>query len=177
MTPSHWENRTSYETGISQGILARSLGASISWQHSFNENYGAGALFLWNEVDIEEINGNSHSYAYGSFFTTFHAFEYFDLSTVTTVAYVDFDTGFDILALASVTASKQLTDNIGSYVTFSFQDSLIGDPDTDPTYGTWEVGAVYSFTNNLALTVGYQKTVFLNNYSDNTLILNLNWVF
>jgi hypothetical protein len=166
-----------YETGGTLGILARSIGATLSWHHSLSDNYGAGSFLVFNNVDIEETNGNTHSYAYGAFFTSFHAFESFDLSTVTTLAHTDYDIGHEILFVTAVTASKQLTDNFGSYLTLTFQDSIVADPDGDSTYGSWEIGGIYSFSEKLAATVGFSRTEFLNNFSDNTLILGLNWVF
>ena len=46
-----------------------------------SDNYGIGLFGFINDVDIEEINGNSYAYGYGALFTTFHEFEFFNLST------------------------------------------------------------------------------------------------
>lgn len=170
-------SNTRYETGGTNGILARTNGFSTSWIHHLNDNYGIGAFALLNSVDIEEINGNSYSYAYGLLFTTFHAFENFDLSTATAIAHTDFDTGYDQLLMTSVTFSKQLNDKFRPYLTLTFTDSFKSDPETDPTYGSWEIGGSYIVNDHLSISLGFVRTEFLNNYSDNTLLLNVGWHF
>ena len=166
-----------FETGGANSLLARTYGVSIAWVHSLNDNYGVGAFGLLNSVDVEEVNGNTYAYGYGLLFTTYHSFEHFDLSSVTALAHTDFDTGYDQLFMSSLTVSKSWTDNCSSYLTLSFTDSLKSDPDGDPTYGSWEIGGTYYLNDNLSLGLGFQRTEFLNNYSDNTLLLNVGWLF
>ena len=170
-------NSTRYESGGSNALLSRSLGSTITWQHSLNDNFDFGLFFLWNEVDTEEVNGNSHSYAYGPTFSSFHSLGFVDISTVTSVAYVDFDTGYDLLFLSTLTLSKQFNDSLGGYLSLSFQDSWKKDPDYDPTYGSWEIGLIYIINENLSLGLAYSRTEFLNNYNDNTLLFNIAWNF
>lgn len=159
-----------FETGGANSLLARTYGISFAWVHSLTENYGVGAFGLLNSVDIEEVNGNSYAYGYGLLFTTFHEFEYFNLSSATALAHTDFDTGYDQLFMSSWTFSKQWTDKFTSYLTLAFTDSLKSDPDGDPTYGSWEIGGTYYVNDKLSLGIGFQRTEFLNNYSDNTLL-------
>ena len=170
-------SNTRYETGGTNSLLARTYGISFAWVHDLTDNYGVGAFGLLNDVDIEEVNGNTYSYGYGLLFTTFHQFEFFDLSSVTALAHTDFDTGYDQLFMSSWTLSKSWSDKFSSYLTLSFTDSLKSDPDGDPTYGAWEVGGTYFVNDKLSLGVGFQRTEFLNNYSDNTLLLNVGWLF
>ena len=170
-------SNTEYETGGANHILARTNGVSVAWVHNLNENYGIGAFGLINDLDIEDINGNSFSYAYGLLFTTFHDFDYFTLSSATALAHTDFDIGYDQIFMTSWTVSKYWTDKFGTYLTLTFTDSLKSDPDTDPTYGTWEIGAIYQFNDHLSFTLGFSKTEFLNNYDDNSLILNVSYNF
>ena len=166
-----------YETGGSNHILARTYGINISWVHQLTDNYGVGAFALLNDVDIEAINGNSYSYGYGLLFTTFHSFKMFNLSSATAVAHTDFDTGYDQFIMSAWTISKQWTDKCGSYITLTFFDSFKDDPDGDPTYGTWEIGGSYLVNDKLSLSLGFQRTEFLNNYSDNTILLNVGYLF
>ena len=166
-----------YETGGANGILARTNGINFSWIHHLNENYGVGAFGLLNSVDIEEINGNTFSYGYGLLFTTFHSFEYFNISTATALAHTDFDTGYDQLFMTSLTLSRSWTDNFSTYLTLSFTDSLKSDPDSDPSYGTWEIGATYIINDNLFINLGFQRTEFLQNYSDNTILIGIGYQF
>ena len=170
-------SNTRYETGSTNGLLARTNGISFSWIHHLNDNYGIGAFGLLNDVDIEETNGNSYSYGYGLLFTTFHSLKYFNVSTATAIAHTDFDTGYDQLFMSSLTLSKPWTDKFSSYLTLTFTDSLKSDPDTDPTYGSWEIGGTYLINDKLSLTLGFIRTEFLNNYSDNTLLLNVGYQF
>ena len=170
-------NQTRFETGAGSSVLARSNGISLTWIHNLNENYGVGAFGLLNDVDIEETNGNTYSYAYGALFTTFHQFEEFNLSSVTAIAHTDFDTGYDQLFMSAWTVSKSWTDDFATYLTLTFTDSFKSDPDGDPTYGSWEVGGTYFVNDQLSLNVGFQRTEFLNNYTDNTLLLSLGWIF
>lgn len=170
-------SQTRYETGGSNHILARTQGISLSWIHQLTDNYGVGAFAMLNDVDIEEINGNSYSYGYGLLFTTYHSFEFFDLSSATAIAHTDFDTGYDQFIMSAWTISKQWTDKCSSYITLTFFDSFKGDPDGDPTYGTWEIGGSYLVNDNLSLSLGFQRTEFLNNYNDNTILLNMGWLF
>jgi hypothetical protein len=151
-------SNTRYETGGATGILARTNGISTTWIHNLNENYGIGVLGLLNDVDIEEINGNSYSYAYGVIFTTFHDLGAFTLSSATTIAHTEFDTGYDQLFLSAWTASKFWTDSFGSYLTLTVVDSLKSDPDGDPTYGTWELGAIYIFDESFSISAGFSRT-------------------
>ena len=170
-------SQTRYETGGSNHILARTQGISLSWIHQLTDNYGVGAFAMLNDVDIEEINGNSYSYGYGLLFTTYHSFEFFDLSSATAIAHTDFDTGYDQFIMSAWTVSKQWNDQFGTYLTLTFFDSFKDDPDGDPTYGTWEIGGTYLINDNLSLSLGFQRTEFLNNYSDNTLLLNVGYFF
>ena len=170
-------NQTRFETGANSSALARTHGISVTWIHNLTENYGVGAFALLNDVDIEETNGNTYSYAYGALFTTFHNFEQFNLSTVTALAHADFDVGYDQLFMTAWTLSKPWTDNFSSYLTLSFTDSLKSDPDSDPTYGAWEIGGMYFVNDQLSVSLGFQRTEFLNNFSDNTLLFNVGWVF
>lgn len=170
-------SQTRFETGAASSTLARTQGISFTWIHNLSENYGVGAFALLNDVDIEEINGNSYSYAYGALFTTFHQFDQFNLSTVTALAHTDFDVGYDQLFITAWTLSKPWTDKFSTYLTLSFTDSLKSDPDSDPTYGSWELGGTYLVNDQLSLSLGFQRTEFLNNYTDNTLLLNVGWVF
>ena len=166
-----------YETGGSNHILARTQGISLSWIHQLTDNYGVGAFTMLNDVDIEVINGNTYSYGYGLLFTTFHSFKHFNLSSATAIAHTDFDTGYDQFIMSAWTISKQWTDKCGSYITLTFFDSFKDDPDGDPTYGMWEVGGTYLINDNLSLSLGFQRTEFLNNYSDNTILLNVGYLF
>ena len=167
-----------FETGGVNSLLARTYGISFAWIHSLNENYGAGAFGLLNSIDIEETNGNTYSYGYGLLFTTSHDLgSSLSLSSVTALAHTDFDTGYDQLLMTSWTLSKAWTDKFSSYLTLGFTDSLKSDPDGDPTYGSWEVGGTYYVNDNLSLGLGFQRTEFLNNYSDNTLLFNVGWLF
>ena len=166
-----------FSTGGEDNILATTQGFSAAWVHSLNENYGLGAFGLVNSVDIEDINGNSYSYGYGLLFTSFHSFEHFELSTATALAHSDYETGYDQLFMTSVTLSKSWTDHLNSYVTLSFTDSLKSDPEGDPTYGSWTVGGDYLVTENLSVGLAFQRTEFLNNFSDNTLMVNVGWLF
>ncbi len=170
-------SQTRYETGSINGILARTQGLSLTWVHNLTENYGIGAFGFANDVDIEEINGNSYSYGYGLLFTTFHALKHFNLSSATTVAHTDFDTGYDQVIMAALTISKPWTDKFTTYATLSFNDSFKSNPETDPTYGSWEVGVNYLFTQQLMMNLAFARTEFLNNYSDNSIILNFSWFF
>ncbi|MCM8541910.1 MAG: hypothetical protein NE328_16695, partial [Lentisphaeraceae bacterium] len=119
----------------------------------------------------------TYSYAYGALFTTFHQFDQFDLSSVTAIAHADFDVGYDQLFMSAWTVSKSWSDQFSTYLTLTFTDSFKSDPDGDPTYGTWEVGGTYLVNDQLSLNLGFQRTEFLNNYSDNTLLLSLGWIF
>ena len=170
-------SNTRYETGGASSLLARTNGISTSWLHHLNDNYGVGAFGLINSVDIEDTNGNSYSYAYGLLFTSFHEFEMFDLSTATAIAHTEFDSGYDQLLMSSLTISKQLSDKFRPYITLSFTDSFKSDPDTDPTYGSWEIGGSYIINDNLSFSLGFIRTEFLNNYSDNTLLFSVGWAF
>ena len=170
-------NQTRFETGAGSSALARSNGISLTWIHNLTENYGVGAFALLNDVDIEETNGNTYSYAYGALFTTFHSFDQFNLSSVTAIAHADFDVGYDQLFMSAWTVSKPWTDKFSSYLTLTFTDSFKSDPDEDPTYGSWEVGGTYLVNDQLSFNLGFQRTEFLNNYSDNTLLLSVGWVF
>lgn len=170
-------SQTRFETGAASSALARTNGISFTWIHNLTENYGIGAFALLNDVDIEETNGNTYSYAYGALFTTFHSFEQFNFSTVTALAHTDFDTGYDQLFMTAWTLSKPWTDDFSTYLTLSVTDSLKSDPDSDPTYGSWEIGGTYLVSDQLSLSLGYQRTEFLNNFTDNTLLLNVGWVF
>lgn len=158
-------------------LEVNSNGLSLSWLHALDENWSVGAFGIYDFVDIEGINGNSFGYAFGSLITSYHSFEYFDLSTATSFSYADFDLGNDSVLMASVSFSRELTDSLGAFVTLGFVDSFRSDPQLDSTYGTWEVGARYDFNDNLSLTVSYEKTEFLNNYDDNTLLIDLSWLF
>ena len=170
-------SQTRFETGAGSSALARTNGLSLTWIHNLTENYGVGAFALANDVDIEETNGNTYSYAYGGLFTTFHSFEQFNFSTVTAIAHTDFDTGYDQLFMTAWTASKSWTDKCSSYLTLSFTDSFKSDPDSDPTYGSWEIGGTYLVNDQLSLSLGFQRTEFLNNFTDNTLLLSAGWLF
>jgi hypothetical protein len=170
-------SKSRYETGGSQGILSRIQGVNFTWVHNLNENFGIGLLGFLNDVDIEEINGNSYSYGYGLLFTSFHSFKYFDLATATVLAHSDFETGYDQTFLSSLTISRQWGNEFASFVTLNFTDSIKSDPSNDPTYGTWEVGGIYTFSENISVTLAYSKTEFLNNFSDNTVRFNLSWYF
>ena len=170
-------SQTRFETGAQNSVLARTNGISFTYIHHLSENYGVGAFALLNDVDIEETNGNSYSYAYGFLFTTFHDFEDFNLSTATALAHADFDTGYDQLLMTAWTLSKPWTDDFSTYLTLSFIDSFKSDPDGDPTYGTWEIGGNYNINDNLTVGLGFQRTEFLNNFTDNTLLINLGYRF
>ena len=170
-------SQTRFETGAQNSVLARTNGISLTYIHHLNDNYGVGGFGLVNAVDIEETNGNSYSYAYGFLFTSFHQFEQFNLSTATALAHADFDTGYDQLFMTAWTLSKPWTDAFSTYLTLSFIDSFKSDPGGDPTYGTWEIGANYLVNQNLSFGLGFQRTEFLNNFSDNTLLLNVGWNF
>ena len=170
-------SNTEYETGGESHILARTNGISGAWVHNLTENYGIGVFGLINDLDIEKINGNSFSYAYGLLFTTYHDFEYFTLSSATALAHTDYDIGYDQIFMSSWTVSRSWTDKFTTYLTLTFTDSLKSDPDTDPTYGTWEIGAIYQITDRLSFTLGFSKTEFLNNYDDNTLLFNVGYNF
>ena len=152
-------------------------GISLSWQHSLNENWALGAFGLFDSVDIERTNGNTFSYAFGLLLSSYHSFEYFDLSSVTSLAYADFDFDHDTIFMTSLTASKKWTDEFGTFVSLSFTDSLRSDPEVDSTYGTWQLGVSYQFNENLSLIMSYQKTEFFNNYDDNTMSFDLTWQF
>lgn len=158
-------------------LEVNSNGLSLSWIHALNDNWSVGAFGIYDFVDIEGINGNSFGYAFGSLINSFHSFKYFDLSTTTSFSYADFDLGNDNVFMTAVSFSRQVTDSLGAFATFGFVDSLRSDPQLDATYGTWEVGVRYDFNDNLSLTVSYEKTEFLNNYNDNTLLIDVSWQF
>ena len=166
-----------FKTAGDDGILATSNGFSSSWIHSLNDTFGIGAFGLLNSVDIEDFNGNSYSYAYGLLFTSYHSFEYFDFSTASAIAHTDFESGYDQLFMTSATVSKSWNDEFSSYLTISFTDSFKSDPEADPTFGSWTVGADYLVSNNLTVGVAFQRTEFLNNFSDNSLMVSASWVF
>lgn len=170
-------SNTRYETGGVNGILARTYGINFSWIHNLTDNYGIGLFGFVNDVDIEEINGNSYSYGYGALFTTFHEFEFCNISTASALAHTDYDMGHDPLFMSSLTFSKAFTDKVTGYVTFSLTESFKKDPDTDGSYGSWEVGAVYQHNDKLSFSIGFQRTEFLHNYNDNTLLLNMGYLF
>ena len=79
--------------------------------------------------------------------------------------------------MSAWTVSKSWSDQFSTYLTLTFTDSFKSDPDGDPTYGSWELGGTYYVNDNLSLGLGFQRTEFLNNYSDNTLLLNVGWLF
>ena len=170
-------SNTRYETGGANGILARTYGISFSWIHNLTDNYGVGLFGFINDVDIEEINGNSFAYGYGALFTTSHDLGIFNFSTASVLAHTDYDTGHDPLFMTSWTASRALTDKITGYLTLSLTESFKKDPDTDGSYGSWEVGGIYQHNDNLTFSIGFQRTEFLNNYNDNTLLFNVGWLF
>ena len=79
--------------------------------------------------------------------------------------------------MTAVSFSRQISDAFGAFATLGFVDSFRSDPNLDSTYGTWELGVRYDFNENISLTVSYEKTEFLNNYDDNTLLIDLSWQF
>ena len=158
-------------------LEVNSTGLSMSWLHALDDNWSVGAFGLYDFVDVEGVNGNTFGYAFGSLLTSFHSFEYFDLSTTSSISYADFDAGNDCVFMTAVSFSRQMTDAFGAFATLGFVDSFRSDPNLDSTYGTWELGVRYDFNENISLTVSYEKTEFLNNYDDNTLLIDLSWQF
>jgi len=145
--------------------------------HNLSENYGIGVYGFYQDIDIDNQNPNTYSYGGGLLFTTFHELGPVNLATSHTLTYVDYDTNDDYIYVGLIDISKDITDWFGVGVNTSWTDSLSDNAEnSDDNY--WTVGADLRFYwESFSLSVGYEKTLKLSDYEDNTLQVSLTYSF
>ena len=156
-------------------MLAHGYEAAI--HHNLSDNYGFGGYGFYQEIDIERTNGNTYTYGAGLLFTTFHDLGFTNLSTSSTLTYVDYDTDDDFIFIILADVSKNFTDWFGAGINLSWTDSITDNaPNSDDNYFT--AGADLRFYwDSFALSVGYEKSLKISDYRDNTLVINLTYSF
>ncbi len=171
-------SRIKYRYGkLSPATRMLAHGYEMTLHHNLNDNYGIGGYGFYQEVDIERTNGNTHTYGGGALFTTFHDLGAAQLSTASTLTYVNYDTDDDFIFIVYADLSRNFTDWFGAGVNASWIDSLTDNaPNDDDNYFT--VGADLRFYwNAFTLKIGYEKTLKLSDYRDNTITVNLTYAF
>ena len=150
-------------------------GLELFIHHDLTENYGVGGYIFYQDVDVERFNGNSYTYGGGFIFTTYHDLDFAYLSTATTVSQVDFDTGDDTVLVLVVDLSRPINDHLEVGIFSSFTDSFESH-DIDSTY--WSVGTNLNwFYNEYVFSLAYETTQALDNYEDDTVLVNVNYKF
>jgi hypothetical protein len=156
-------------------ILAHSY--EMALHHNLSDNYGIGGYTFFQDIDIERANGNTYTYGGGALFTTFHDLGVAQFSTASTLTYVNYDTDEDFIVIFYADLSKNFTDWFGAGINASWVDSLTDNaPNEDDNYFT--AGADLRFYwKAFTLKVGYEKTLKLSDYRDNTITVNLTYTF
>lgn len=168
----------SYKYGLpdpDSKIHAHGYEAAI--HHNLTDNYGIGVYGFYQDIDIDNQNPNTYTYGGGILFTTFHELGPVNLATSHSLTYVDYDTDDDYIYVGLIDVSKSLTDWLTVGVNTSWTDSLSDNAEnSDDNY--WTVGADLRFYwDAFSLSVGYEKTLKLSDYRDNTLQVNLTYSF
>ena len=172
-TISFGYSRIKYRYGWSSpAVRMIAHGYELSLHHDLNENFGVGAYSFVQDIDIER-QGKSYTAGGGVLVTSYHDLGIAQLTTASSVSYVDYDFDDDFIFVGLVDLSKDITDWMAVAVNTSWTDSITDNADNaDGTY--WTVGADVRFSwDSFHLDVGYEKTLELSNYKDNTLNISI----
>jgi hypothetical protein len=172
-------NHNRLDTNEGPELVIESEGINGSLHYNLTDNYGIGAFASYSFVDYEGINGNSFAYSTGVYFSTYHEFDFLNLSTATSVAYTDFDLDHDTIFTSLVNVSKQVTDYLNLFTYISYTDSLRDSSHNLADSSYFNVGAGFDVFINESLTFSftYDTTESLHNYNDQSFFMNVGYKF
>ena len=162
-------------TGPSPDYETTAHGLEFFGHYNLNDNFGIGGFVFYQDVDVENSNGNTYTYGGGILVTTDHDLGFAYLSTATTLSQVDFDTDDDTVIVLLADLSRPLSDSLDAGVFVGYTDSLQSH-DIDTAY--WSVGTALNWMyKDFVFTLGYEKTLELDDYEDDSVLVGINYAF
>ena len=162
-------------TGSSPDFETMAHGLEFFAHHNLTEHFGVGGFVFYQDVDVENSNGNTYTYGGGILVTTDHDLGFAYLSTATTLSQVDFDTDDDTVVVLIADLSKPLNDTLEVGVFVGYTDSL-HDHELDTAY--WSVGTDLNWIyKDYTFTLGYETTLELDDYEDDSVLVNVSYAF
>ena len=150
-------------------------GLEFFGHHNLTEHFGIGGFVFYQDVDIENLNGNTYTYGGGVVVTTDHDLGFAYLSTATTLSQVDFDSDDDTVVVLIADLSKPLNDRLEVGLFVGYTDSL-HNHELDTAY--WSVGTDLNWMyKDYTFTIGYETTLELDDYEDDSVLVNVSYAF
>ncbi|NQZ57283.1 MAG: hypothetical protein HRT88_07415 [Lentisphaeraceae bacterium] len=153
------------------------LGADFSLIHKLNDNYGLGFYGFYQETDYEGIDQHSIGKGGGLIFTTWHDFDYVDISTVNSLSRAFFDFGQDTIYNGSLSVNRNWTDRISTSIKAMYTDSVVKTSVGDNSYWSFggEIGIL--ITESVYFALGYTTDVSIKDYENDVWNFHLSYSF
>ena len=119
-------------------IIGETYGGDVMLIHKLNDNYGLGIYTFYQHSDFESFDTRDYGAGAGVLFSSWHALEWLEVSTVTSLTKTYYEAGNDTLFNTSVDFTKYWNDKFSTTLRTMFTDSTDQDTPGDNTY--WTVG-------------------------------------
>lgn len=161
-------NEAEANGSISNDFRSQTVGGDVMIHHKLTENYGLGVYGFYQHSDYEMIETRDYGAGYGFLFSTWHDFNYFELSTVTSWTKTYYEAGNDTLFNGAVEITRFWTDRFSTSLRAAYTDSLDNDVAGDNSYWTLGGSIGYMLTDKIHLSVGYNTDKSIKDYESET---------
>ena len=170
-------NEAEANGSIANDFKSETFGIDSMIHHKFNDNYGLGVYGFYQHSKYEKIDTKDYGAGYGFLFSTWHDFNYFEFSTVTSWTKTYYEHGNDTLFNGTMEVTRFWTDKLSTSLRASYTDSMDDDVEGDNSY--WSLGGSigYMLTDNLHISVSYTTDEAIKEYESKTLGISLAYYF